>query len=82
MCAFGVSFAAAVILWTEGTRLVSAAESGLLGSMEVPLAILFAWLFIGETAPMASLVGGLIVIVAVFGYAAREFRREPELPES
>jgi drug/metabolite transporter (DMT)-like permease len=82
MCAFGVSFAAAVILWTEGTRLVSAAESGLLGSMEVPLAILFAWLFIGETAPMASLVGGLIVIVAVFGYAAREFRRKPELPES
>jgi hypothetical protein len=31
---------------------------------------------------MASLVGGLIVIVAVFGYAAREFRRKPELPES
>jgi len=75
MCAFGVSFAAAVILWTEGTRLVSAAESGLLGSTEVPLAILFAWLFLGELPPQASLAGGAIVIAAIFGYAALDFRR-------
>jgi len=77
MCAFGVSFAAAVILWTEGTRLVSAAESGLLGSAEVPLAILFAWLFLGELPPRASLVGGAVVIVAVFGCAAWNFRQRP-----
>jgi drug/metabolite transporter (DMT)-like permease len=76
MCAFGVSFAAAVILWTEGTRLVSAAESGLLGSAEVPLAILFAWLFLGELPPAASLGGGAVVIVAVFGYAARDLSRK------
>jgi drug/metabolite transporter (DMT)-like permease len=82
MCAFGASFAAAVILWTEGTRLVSAAESGLLGSAEVPLAIIFAWLFLGELAPAASLVGGGVVIVVLFGYAAREFRRKPGLPAS
>jgi drug/metabolite transporter (DMT)-like permease len=80
MCAFGASFAAAVILWTEGTRLVSAAESGLLGSAEVPLAILFAWLLLGEVAPMASLVGGAIVIAAVFGYAAGDFRKRRPLP--
>ena len=78
MCAFGASFAAAVILWTEGTRLVSATESGLLGSAEVPLAILFAWLFLGEIAPPASLVGGAVVIAAVFGYAARDFWRKPD----
>jgi drug/metabolite transporter (DMT)-like permease len=60
---------------TEGTRLVSAAESGLLGSTEVPLAILFAWLFLGELPPAASLVGGAIVIAVVFGYAACNFRR-------
>lgn len=75
MCAFGVSFAAAVILWTEGTRLVSAAESGLLGSAEVPLAILFAWIFLDELPPQASLIGGAVVIAAVFGYAAWNFRR-------
>jgi drug/metabolite transporter (DMT)-like permease len=77
MCAFGASFAAAVILWTEGTRLVSATESGLLGSAEVPLAILFAWLFLGEIAPPASLVGGAVVIAAVFGYAAGDWLRKP-----
>jgi drug/metabolite transporter (DMT)-like permease len=82
MCAFGVSFAAAVILWTEGTRLISAAESGLLGSAEVPLAILFAWLFLGELPPQASLLGGAVVIVSVFSYTAQNFRRKRELPAS
>jgi hypothetical protein len=51
---------------------VSAAESGSLGNAEAPLAILFAWLFLG----------GAVVIVAVFGYAARGFRRKRELPTS
>jgi drug/metabolite transporter (DMT)-like permease len=81
MAAFGAAFAAAVILWTEGTRLVSAAESGLLGSAEVPLAILFAWFFLGELPPAASLAGGAIVIAAVFAYAVRDFRRRSTTAE-
>lgn len=80
MCAFGISFAAAVISWTEGTRLVSAAESGLLGSTEVPLAILFAWLFLGELPPAASLVGAAVVILAVFGYATHDLSRRRTNP--
>jgi drug/metabolite transporter (DMT)-like permease len=44
----------------------------------VPLAILFAWLFLGEIAPPASLVGGAVVIAAVFGYAAGDFWRKPD----
>ncbi len=75
MCAFGASFAFAVILWTEGTRLVSAAESGLLGSAEVPLAILFAWLILSEAPPLTSFIGGLVVIGALIAYAARDRRR-------
>ena len=35
---FGVSFAVAVVLWTEGTRRIPAAQSGLLGTAELPLA--------------------------------------------
>lgn len=70
---FGTSFAAAVILWTEGTRLISAAESGLLGSAEVPLAILFAWLILADIPPAMSLVGGAIVLIAVFSLAWRDF---------
>ena len=45
---FGLSFAAASILWTEGARFLPASESGLLGAAEVPLAILFAWLILAN----------------------------------
>src|SRR3546814_5371528 len=42
---FGLSYAAALILWTEGTKLVTAAESGFLGTAETPFAMLLAWIF-------------------------------------
>ena len=66
---FGVSFSAASILWTEGARLLPAAESGLLGAAEVPLAILFAWLILAEAPPLYSLTGGAVVLIAVFIHA-------------
>jgi drug/metabolite transporter (DMT)-like permease len=72
LAAFGASFALASVLWTEGSRLIPAAEAGLLGSAEVPFAILFGWLFLAEFPPAASLVGGAIVLFAVFAHAARD----------
>ncbi len=74
---FGIVFAVAAILLTEGTRIIPAAESGLLGSAETPFAILFAWLILAELPPAASLVGGAIVILAVLGHAARDFLKAP-----
>ncbi|MCP4963964.1 MAG: EamA family transporter [bacterium] len=62
---FGVAFAAAVVLWTEGTKLIPAAESGLLGSAETPLAIAMAWIILTETPPATSLIGAAIVLAAV-----------------
>ena len=79
---FGISFALAVVLWTEGTKLIPAAEAGLLGSAETPFAILLAWLLLAELPPLASFVGGSIVLAAVFAHAAgdialtRPFRRK------
>ena len=67
---FGISFALAVVLWTEGTKLIPAAEAGLLGSAETPFAILLAWLLLSELPPLASFVGGSIVLAAVFAHAA------------
>lgn len=75
---FGVSFALATILWVEGTRLVTAAESGLLGSAEVPFAILFGLLVLSEVPPLASVVGGAIVLAFVFGHAARDIASREE----
>lgn len=71
--AFGLSFALASILWTEGARLIPSAEAGLLGSAEVPFAILFGWLFLAEIPPVASLVGGGVVLAAVFAHAGRDW---------
>lgn len=70
---FGASFALASVLWTEGSRLIPAAESGLLGSAEVPFAILFAFLFLAEIPPAASMIGGAIVLCAVFAHAGRDW---------
>ncbi len=71
---FGVSFAVAVVLWTEGTRMIPAAEAGLLGSSETPFAIALAWLLLSEIPPTASFVGGGIVLAAVFAHASRDMR--------
>jgi drug/metabolite transporter (DMT)-like permease len=72
MCAFGASFAVAVILWTEGAKLLPAAEAGLLGTAEIPLAALFAWLILAELPPATSLVGGAIILAAVLVHAGRD----------
>lgn len=67
---FGISFAVAVILWTEGTKLIPAAEAGLLGTAEIPFAVLLAALLLTELPPIASFVGGSIILAAVFAHAA------------
>ncbi len=72
---FGASFALSSILWTEGARLIPAPESGLLGSAEVPFAILFAFLFLAEIPPAASMIGGAIVLCAVFAHAGRDWMK-------
>lgn len=74
LVAFGVSFAVGVILWTEGAKLIPAAESGLLGSAEMPFAVLFAMILLGELPPFASVIGGVIVLTAVLAHAAWDFR--------
>lgn len=74
LAAFGVSFAAGVILWTEGARLIPAAETGLLGLLEVPAGILLAVLFLAERPPAATVGGGLVVLAAVIWHAWRDRR--------
>lgn len=73
---FGLVFAAASVLWIEGTRLIPAAESGLLGSAETPVAIALAWLILSETPPAASIVGAVMVLVTVLWHARADFLAE------
>jgi drug/metabolite transporter (DMT)-like permease len=66
---FGFTFAVASVLWTEGTRRIPAAEAGLLGCAETPLAALLAWLLLAELPPAASFLGGAVVLAAVLTHA-------------
>ena len=70
---FGLVFAVATVLWIEGTRLVPAAESGLLGSAETPVAIAMAWVILSESPPLASIIGAVTVLAAVLLHAGADF---------
>ena len=64
----------AVVLWTEGARLVPAAEAALLGFGEVP----FRWSSPGcsspKSRPRPAVIGGAIVLAAVLWHAGRDLR--------
>ncbi len=71
LTAFGLSFATAAILLTEGLKLISATESGLLGTAEVPIAIYLAWVFLAEVPPNTSFAGGSLILAAVVWHTLR-----------
>ncbi|MGF1632070.1 MAG: DMT family transporter [Kiloniellaceae bacterium] len=72
---FGLAFAIALVLWTEGTKLIPAAEAGFLGTVETPFAMLLAWIVLAELPPPASFLGAGIVLAAIIGHALADVRR-------
>ena len=76
---FGIAFAGAVILWTEGTRLIPSAQSALLGTVEIPCAPLLAWVVLNEFPPHVAIVGGAIIMAAVLWHAALDYGQEVKL---
>lgn len=77
LVAFGLVQAGAVILLTEGTRLIPAPQAALIGSLDVPLAPIWAWLILAELPPVATFVGGAIVLAAVALHMRRDWQRQP-----
>ncbi len=73
---FGVTFAAAVILWTEGTRLIPSAQSAILGTVEIPCATLLAWVILKEFPPIVAVLGGLVIMLTVLWHAAIDYQQE------
>ena len=72
LTAFGLSFAAAAIFLTEGIKLITATEAGLLGTAEVPIAIFLAWIFLAEVPPTTSFLGGVVIMAAVVWHTLRD----------
>ncbi|MBC8038660.1 MAG: DMT family transporter [Rhizobiales bacterium] len=72
---FGVvQNAAGLALYTFASRRIPAAEATLIAAMEVPLAPLWVWLFLGEASPPQTLLGGAVVLTALFGHILVQFR--------
>jgi drug/metabolite transporter (DMT)-like permease len=63
---FGVGqFGAGFLLFMAGARLIPAAESSLIGMLEVVLGPLWVWLVVGERPGAASLAGGALILAAL-----------------
>lgn len=76
LTAFGLSFALATILLTEGARRIPPAEAAFLGGAEVPVAIALAALLLGEWPPVLTWAGGAVVLGAVTWHATRDMAAE------
>ncbi len=73
---------AGLIFYTLGSRKIPAAEATLLAALEVPFTPLWVWLLMGETPAPATLLGGAIVLVALFTHIINELRgKTPAQPE-
>ncbi len=68
---------AGLILYTLGSRSLPAAELTLLSLAEVLLGPLWVWLFLGETASVNTLIGGVVLLIALAGNAVSGKRRKP-----
>ena len=76
-CSFGFVFAIASVTMAEGARRLPAAETALISALETPLAPLWAYLVFSELPTRFSLIGGLIILFAVFGSQLYVLWRKP-----
>jgi drug/metabolite transporter (DMT)-like permease len=60
-----VNSAVGLALFTLGARLLPAIETALIGSLDAPLAPLWVWLVFNETPSASTIMGGVIVFIAV-----------------
>lgn len=64
---FGIfGFAAGLALLLIGARLLPPVETSLIGALDAPLAPFWVWLVIGEWMDTMTLIGGTLVMAAVF----------------
>lgn len=60
-----VTLSGGMVLYTLGSRVVPAAELALLSLLEVMLAPVWVWAFLGETASANTFIGGTIILIGV-----------------
>jgi drug/metabolite transporter (DMT)-like permease len=60
-----------------GPKYLSAAESGMFYLLETVLAPVWVWLVFSEEPPVATLIGGAIILIALIWHSTHTMRREP-----
>src|ERR1700730_10206038 len=65
ICFGTTQFGLGMLLLTIGTRLISATRSALIGALATPRAPARVWLAFAEVPPIATCIGGAIVLAAV-----------------
>jgi len=70
---------AGLVLYTIGSRTVPAAELTLLSLAEVVLGPFWVWLFLGEILTINTIIGGMVLLVAIAGNALSGQRRKPPI---
>jgi drug/metabolite transporter (DMT)-like permease len=60
-----ITLTGGMLLYTIGSRVVPAAQSTLISLVEVLLAPVWVWLFLGETVSQGTLIGGAVLLGAV-----------------
>jgi drug/metabolite transporter (DMT)-like permease len=74
--------AAGLAFYTFGSKRVPAAEATLIAALEVPFTPLWVWLFLSERPAPQTMIGGAVVLTALFGHIVMELRgRAPEDPQ-
>ena len=68
---------AGLVLYTLGSKTLPAAELTLLSLAEVLLGPLWVYLFLSEVATLNTLLGGLVLLLAIAGNAISGARRKP-----
>lgn len=75
MLIFGLVFAVASVSLLAGARRLSAPETALLSTLEVPFAPIWAFVILSEVPVRATVSGGVIILGAVLLSQAGPFRR-------
>lgn len=79
LAAFGATnFSIALVLFIMGARHLPPAESALIGTTEVVMTPVWVWLLFSEQPPLATMIGGTVILAAVLWYTISELRRSKE----
>ena len=79
LAVFGVTqLGLGLLLLTEGSRRISPPAVALIGSLDIPFAMLWVWLWFAELPAVHTLWGGCIILLAVAWHMKRDFKLDTQ----